>query len=288
MMLRRFRIFVMAAVVAALPSCKAISSLIHDGEVVARLGDHKLYRSELDDVIPKGTSPEDSVNLANLYINSWVKDKAFLDIAQQRLSKEEKDVSKELEAYRQSLLRYRYEQRYINERLDTTVSKKQIDEYYGSHKESFKLERPILKARFMNIPKDSPNLQKIKKLMSSDKVEDVVAADSIAFNSTQRYHDYSNDWIDAVKLAAEFGVDYVQMLSQRNGHFIEIPDGDSNVSVAYIVDYMKAGETAPVEYCEDRIKDIIISGRKHELLTGLERDLIEDAKVKENFEIYSK
>lgn len=288
MMLRRFRIFVMAAVVAALPSCKAISSLIHDGEVVARLGDHKLYRSELDDVIPKGTSPEDSVNLANLYINSWVKDKAFLDIAQQRLSKEEKDVSKELEAYRQSLLRYRYEQRYINERLDTTVSKKQIDEYYDSHKESFKLERPILKARFMNIPKDSPNLQKIKKLMSSDKVEDVVAADSIAFNSTQRYHDYSNDWIDAVKLAAEFGVDYVQMLSQRCGNFIEMPDGDANISVAFIVDYRRAGEIAPVEYCEDRIKDIIISGRKHELLAGLERDLIEDAKVKENFEIYSK
>ena len=52
MMLRRFRIFVMAVAVAALPSCKAISSLIHDGEVVARLGDHKLYRSELDDVIP--------------------------------------------------------------------------------------------------------------------------------------------------------------------------------------------------------------------------------------------
>ena len=288
MMLRRFRIFMMAVAVAALPSCKAISSLIHDGEVVARLGDHKLYRSELDDVIPKGTSPADSVNLANLYINSWVKDKAFLDIAQQRLSKEEKDVSKELEAYRQSLLRYRYEQRYINERLDTTVSKKQIDEYYGSHKESFKLERPILKARFMNIPKDSPNLQKIKKLMSSDNVEDVVAADSIAFNSTRRYHDYSNGWIDAVKLAAEFGVDYVQMLSQSSGNFIEMPDGDANISVAFIVDYRRAGEIAPVEYCEDRIKDIIISGRKHELLAGLERDLIDDAKVKENFEIYSK
>lgn len=288
MMLRRFRIFIMAVAIAALPSCKAISSLIHDGEVVARLGNHKLYRSELDDVIPKGTSSEDSVNLANNYINSWVRDKAFEDIAQQRLSKEEKDVSKELEAYRQSLLRYRYEQRYINERLDTTVSRKQIDEYYESHKESFKLERPIMKARFLNIPQDSPNLQKIKKLMSSEKVEDVIAADSVAFNSTQRYHDYSGEWIDAVKLAAEFGVDYVQMLSRRNGQFIEIQGENGNVSVAYIVDYIKAGETAPVDYCEDRIRDIIISERKHELLTGLEQDLIEDAKVKENFVIYSK
>ena len=115
-----------------------------------------------------------------------------------------------------------------------------------------------------------------------------MAADSIAFNSTRRYHDYSNGWIDAVKLAAEFGVDYVQMLSQRSGNFIEMPDGDANISVAFIVDYRRAGEIAPVEYCEDRIKDIIISGRKHELLAGLERDLIEDAKVKENFEIYSK
>ncbi len=285
---RKFRIIIAGAILAALPSCKAISSLIHDGEVVARLGDHKLYRSELDDVIPKGTSPEDSVNLAGLYINSWVRDKAFLDIAQQRLSKEEKDVSKELEAYRQSLLRYRYEQRYVNERLDTTVSERQINDYYDSHLESFKLERPILKSRFMNIPADSPNLQKLKKLMSSDKVEDVISADSVAFNSARRYHDYSDEWIDAVKLAAEFGVDYVQMLSRRNGQFIEVPDGDGNVSVAFIADYCKAGEIAPVDYCKERIRDIIISGRKHGLLVGLERDLIEDAKVKENFEIYSK
>lgn len=283
---KRLQIVLLGVLLALLPSCKAISSLIHDGEVVAKLGDHKLYRSELDDVIPKGTSPEDSVNLANLYINSWVRDKAFMDIAQQRLSKEEKDVSKELEAYRQSLLRYRYEQRYVNERLDTTVSEKQITDYYDSHKESFKLERPILKARFLNIDKDSPNLAKIKKLMSSDNVEDVVAADSVAFNSARRYHDYSGEWIDAIKLAAEFGVDYVQMLSQRSGQFIQIPDGEDKVSVAFIVDYVKAGEIAPVEYCEDRIRDIIISGRKHELLTGLERDLIEDAKLRENFVIY--
>lgn len=287
-MSKGFHIFVMVVAFVALPSCKAISSLIHDGEVVARMGDHKLYRSELDDVIPNGTSPEDSVKLAGIYINSWARDKAFVDIAQQRLSKEEKDVSKELEAYRQSLLRYRYEQRYINERLDTTVSEKQIEDYYNTHPESFKLDRPILKARFLSISEDSPNLPKIKKLMSSDKVDDVVAADSIAFNSAQSYHDYSDEWIDAVKLAADFGVDYVQMLSVRNGQFIQMSDGEGKISVAFIVDYKKAGEEAPVEYCADRIRDIILSGRKHELLAGLERDLIEDAKVKENFVIYSK
>ena len=277
-----------AVILAALPSCKAIQSFIHDGEVVARLGDHKLYLSELESISPNGISPEDSINLANLYINSWATDKAFQDIAEQKLSKEEKDVSKELDAYRQSLLRYRFEQRYIAERLDTSVTDKEVVDYYDGHRDNFKLERPVLKARFMKIAKDSPNLQKIRKLMSSDDVEDVIASDSIAFNSAQRYFDLSDKWVDAVTLAAEFGVDYVQMLSRKNGQFIEMPDGEDNLCVAYIADFVKAGETAPLDFCEGRIKDIIISGRKHKLLTTLEQDLIEDAKVKENFEIYSR
>jgi hypothetical protein len=286
-MSRRIPAFAIVALLALLPSCKAFQSFIHDGEVVAKLGEHKLYLSELEKVIPNGISPEDSAGLANLYINSWATGKAFQDIAEQKLSKEEKDVSKELEDYRQSLLRYRFEQRFISERLDTTVSAKEVNEYYEAHKDNFKLERPILKARFMKISEDSPNLQKIKKLMSSDKVGDVTAADSLAFNSAQRYVDCSDTWIDAATLAGDFGVDYVEMLSKKNGKFIEIKDGDGFLHVAFIVDMVKAGDVPPEEYCEERIKDIIISGRKHKLLTTLEQDLIEDAKAKEKFEIYS-
>ena len=271
-----------------IPSCKAVQSFVHDGEVVARLGDHKLFLSDLEKVIPNGISPEDSVNLANLYINSWATGKAFQDIAEQKLSKEEKDVSKELEDYRQSLLRYRFEQRYVAERLDTAVSVKEVNDYYDAHKENFTLDRPIVKARFMRIAEDSPNLKTIKKLMSSEDVADVIAADSLAFNSAQRYIDCSDSWIDAVTLAGEFGKDYVEVLSRKNGRFIEIADGAGNLSVAFVADMVKAGDIPPVEFCEERIKDIIISERKHKLLTTLEQDLIEDAKAKEKFEIYSK
>ena len=285
-MKRRFSILAAIAVLTILPSCKAVQSFIHDGEVVAKLGDHKLYRSELENLIPNGISREDSTHLAEQYINSWATDKAFQDIAEQKLGKEEKDVSKELEAYRQSLLRYRFEQRYVSERLDTAVTMTEVNDYYNAHKDNFKLERPVVKSRFMKIAKDSPNLQKIKKLRSSSEVEDVIAADSVAFNSAQRYVDWSDTWMDAVNLAAEFGVDYVNMLSRKNGSFIEIPDGEGNLCVAYIVEMVKAGDTAPVEFCEENIKDIIISGRKHTLLATLERDLIEDAKVKEKFVIY--
>lgn len=285
--MRELRNIVLILLAATLTSCKLVSSFIHDGEAVARFGSQKLYLSDLQAIIPDGVSPEDSANLAKQYIESWARDKAFQEIAQQRLSKEEKDVSQDLEAYRSSLLRYRYEQRYINERLDTLVTRKEVEDYYESHLESFKLERPILKARFMSIAEDSPNLPVIKRLMSSDKVEDVLAADSVAFNSARRYHDFSDRWVDAVTLAAEFGVDYVQMLSRKSGSFIEIPDSETTVCVAYVLSMVPTGQTAPLDYCEARIKDIVISVRKHKLLTTLEQDLIEEAKSKDIFAIYS-
>ena len=182
-MLSRLPVIALALALAVLPSCKTVQSIIHDDEVVAKLGNHKLYRADLEGIVPSGTPSEDSLNLVNLYINSWATDMAFQDVAQQRLSKEEKDVSKEMEAYRQSLPRYRFEQHYVAERLDTNVSRKEIDDYYDNHKSSFKLQRPILKARFLNIAKDSPSLPEIKRLMSSDDPSDVEAADSAAFGT---------------------------------------------------------------------------------------------------------
>lgn len=285
----RIRVSLLAAalLLGILPSCRWISSIVHDGEVVARLGDHKLFRSEVEAVIPPGTSSQDSTNLAMLYINTWAKEQAFLDVASAQLSKEEKDVSKELESYRASLLRYRFEQRYINERLDTAVSEAQILAYYEAHPESFVLERPVFRVRFLNIAKDSPSLPVIRKLMSSDDLADVEAADSIASISAYRYRDASAHWTDAVSLAAEFQVDYAEMLAARNGAFIVLPDGADKVSVAYLAETVKAGQAAPLDFCRERIRDILISIRKHELLQTLEQDLIEEARMKDKFVIYS-
>ena len=49
----RIRVSLLAAalLLGILPSCRWISSIVHDGEVVARLGDHKLFRSEVEAVV---------------------------------------------------------------------------------------------------------------------------------------------------------------------------------------------------------------------------------------------
>jgi len=272
---------------ALLPSCRAIMDFVHDGDVVARVGQHKLYLTDLQDYIPNGVSPEDSANLADQYIRSWAAEQLYLDMASEQLSKSEKDVSRELEAYKSSLLRYRYEQRYVNERLDTTVTRGEIEDYYDAHNDLFVLDIPILKARFLDIMEDSPNYETIRRRMSSNKYEDIAEADSLAYSSALRYVDWSDRWIDAVTLAREFGTDYGTMLSKLSGSFIEMREDRGDVKVAYVLDTRRAGTLAPLEYCEDRIRNIIISTRKQKLLTTLEQDLLDNALSKENFIIYS-
>ena len=261
------------------------SELFGDG-VVARVGEHRLMRSELAEYIPAGVSSEDSMSLAQRYINAWAEEHLFMDMAASRLSKEEQDVSKELEEYRRTLLKYRYEERYINEKLDTLISDEEVRAYYKEHPDKFLVDRPLLKTRYMVIPADSRSLKTIKELMSSDDAMDAIAADSLAFTAALRYVDSSDNWMDAILLARELGTDEVSMMKALKNRFIELKGDDGNLRVAYVVDIVQKGSPAPLDYCEERIKDILLSARKHDLVSGLERDLLNDALAKGKFVIY--
>lgn len=285
--MRRFFVFILAA--AALCSCKAITSitsLIHDDEVVARVGEDKLYLSELLRYIPDYASPEDSAALAGQFINSWAEDRIFMQVASQTLSPAEMDVSAELEDYRKSLIKYRYEQHYVNERLDTLITPEQVEAYFNGHKDEFVLERPILKVRFVDIMKNSSSKDVILKMMSSSQYSDIERADTLAHSTAIRYFDRSETWTDAAVLAREFGTDWVSMMDALKGDFIRMePEGRGDLMAAYVCDMVKSG-TAPIEFCEASIREIILSSRKHELLVNLERDLLKEALDSKQFVTY--
>jgi len=281
-----------ASAALALLSCKMVDRLgdtateLFKGEVVARVGDHRLHRTQLESYIPAGVSSEDSTRLAQQYIRAWAEDLLLLDMADEQLSKEEKDVSEELESYRRALLKYRYEQLYINQRLDTLVTEEEIESYYKANPEKFTLDRPVVKARYMIIPADSHNLKEIRQLISSDDDSDILEAGDLASTVAIKYGDSSDTWMDAITLAQELGTDYQSLLGSIKNQFVEQPDGAGNLRIAYIVDMVQQGKTAPEEFCAERIRDIILNARKHALTNGLEQGLLDDALRNNKFVIY--
>lgn len=278
-------IFIIGIVLPTLTSCRAISSFLSKEEAVAEVGSVRLYRSDLNMVIPKGIAYEDSVRLAKSYINTWALDQVFLSIAEQQLSKSEKDVTKELEDYRTSLLKFRYEQLYVNERLDTAVSDDKVEEYYEAHKDRFILRRPLVKARFLKISAESPMLKELKKKMSSEEVNDLFEADSLAYSSALKFEIWQNNWVDIALVASELGMDYTSVLASVKGRWVERTDTTGILAVAYISEIISDGQVAPIEYSTPAVKDMIISARKQQLVSTLERDLLNEARENGQFVI---
>ena len=269
-----------------LTGCQAIQSFIHDDKVVARVGKHKLYESEVNAYNPSGVSIADSTNLALQYINTWATDIIFSDMAQSQLSKTERDITAELEAYKRELLRFRYEQRFIGDRLDTLVTEDQMLDFYEKHKNLFTLDRPILKVRFVDILKNMDKKDQIIRLMSSNKPKDMDEVEGLANKYAIKYFDKSYEWMDAAVLAREFGTDYGQMLAKMNQSYIRMESEDAaDIKVAYVREIRRSG-VAPFDFCTDRIREYILSGRKHDLLVALEQSLLKGASDDGQFVIY--
>lgn len=273
-------------VLTMLASCRAISRFLRGDEVVAQVYDAALFKSDLDKIIPADLPEEDSLRLVSQYIDSWALEQVFTGIAEQQLSKSEKDLTKELETYRRALLKYRYEQLYINERLDTAVSEDMVRDYYEKNQEKFVLKRPIVKARFLSISTQSPVREQICRKMSSSDPIDLHQADSMAYSAALKYMTWKEEWIDMNKLSLEFGLDNATLVSKKRGSWIEVTDTLGLTNVAYISAFKDKGEMAPVEYSTPSIKDMIVSVRKQELINSLEQNLLKDARKNGKFKTY--
>lgn len=258
-------------------SCTLYES-ITKGEKVAQIGRAALYKTDLEKVIPKGIGEADSTMLARQYIDSWAIRQLMLQKAQEQLPKEEKDVAQLLEDYRVQLLVFRYENKFLEDRLDTLVSIQEREEYYGSRSQNFVGPNGVFKGRMIKMQNSSPNLKKMKELAKGRDIEDLEALEQLAYNSAYKYSNYNNNWVDLNMVAKDAGVPLaeLQKVLSQGKPVAEIKDS-VYTNVFQVLEFVKPGEVTPFEYNSEKIKEIIISRRKQELLSKLQKDILQDA-----------
>ena len=98
-------------------------------EPVAKVGDRVLTMKELSGFVPDYLDATDSALWADDYVKKWIQRELLLLKAEGNLKADLKDVSKELEEYRNSLIVYRYKNELVKEKMDTTVSDATIQKY---------------------------------------------------------------------------------------------------------------------------------------------------------------
>ena len=58
------------------------------------------------------------------------------------------------------------------------------------------------------------------------------------------------------------------------------------MKLTYISAMTQKGKIAPLEYCQEDIRNVIISSRRQDILLNLEQDLLKDARENGEFVIF--
>ena len=284
-MRRSFRILLMALLVALTGSCKLYDKIFGD-EVAARLGSKTLPLSEVEGVVAPGTPSADSAILVQQFIHSWAQSSLLAEIAERQLPKDMKNLDREIEEFRRQMLVYRYENLYVQKHLDTVVSRRECMDYYEHNPESFVAANSFVKGRYIRISTSSPELKVVKSLYASYNANDSLRLEQVCYHSADLYWDFSQEWVPLERIAADIHSE----LSACEGRFAFASSLEKEhlgyTLLVSIRDRVAPGKQIPFEYCEEKIKDIIVSRRKQDLISALEREIYNKAVESNRLIIY--
>lgn len=263
------------------------NSEVADDKIVAQVGEKKLFQSEISKIIPEEVIDQDSVQMAGDYIRKWVKQELLINKANENLTLEQKNLTKEIEEYRNSLIIYKYKNELMNQQMDTIVTQRQIEQYYNANPDNFKLNNNIVKAIFIKIPNDVANPKLLKELVDDTSIEGLNTLREYGIQYAKGFDFFNNNWVDfeIVKrnIPGEI-TDDRQFLSRNNQ--IELKDSIYYYLVSF-QDYKFQNEVAPIEYVENNIKNLILNRRKIEFLKQVEENVYKEGIRQNKFKIYS-
>ncbi|MBR4156763.1 MAG: hypothetical protein IKU01_08740 [Bacteroidales bacterium] len=256
------------------------------GEVLVSLYGKNLYKTDLDDIFYEGISYNDSVLRSKVYIDKWVRNQLLVRQAENNLEPEQLDFSKRLEEYRNSLVINKYETELIKQNLDTKVTEDQIQEYYNENSDEFRLNRDIVRIAYVDLPRDSKKKWLFLKLLRDC---DSLMVDSITSLSKEYALTCNMDaekWYNFDDVTEKFNLNVSDNKSFLNENKYYVVINDDVYSVIRFCEYRLMGDVSPCEMELDRIKYIILSNRKKELLEKLYDDLYSKAIQENAFEVY--
>ena len=248
-----------------------------DDEVLVKVHGNSLHRSEVGKIIPSNMSSSDSFLLAENYINKWIKDVLTFEVAKRNIGKEELEINRLVEEYRRSLLRHRYQESMIRNRLTAEIREYEKVAYYEENIHKFVLEKNLIKGLFLKVPAESPGLTNVRKWYKSADPDDLENIEKYSIQHAAVYDYFYDQWIDFDEVIDKMPVQVsnkTQFL--RNNRTVEVTDS-IYCYFLNISEYLLTGNVAPFEYADTQIQEMMINKRKMDFLKTFEEELYQDA-----------
>ncbi len=254
--------------------------------VLARVYDDYLYETDLKGLVSEGTLPKDSLLITRNFIENWVRQKLVIQQAEKNLTSAQMDFTKQLDNYKNSLIIYTYENALVRQKLDTLITEEEVQNYYDANQQNFLLKDNIVQMQYVKLPLKSTIAKQIKKLLSSDNQDDKNKLSEMCERNAADYFLDNENWLLFNDLLKQIPIKtYNQEEFLKNHRDFEYQDS----LFIYLVRFkdFKIKETvSPLNFEEQRIRDIILNKRKIDMIGRMQDDIFSNAQKKNVFEIY--
>ena len=266
-----------------LSSCSTFET--NDDVLIARLGDSYLYEHQVTSLINNKLSSIDSFTFIQQYVNNWAQEELLLQKAVLNINQDQLEIDKRLESYRRSLLIHAYEQKLIEQSLDTLILEEQLQSYYSLHADDYILADKITKVMFVKTSIMAPKLDSLETWLFDKDTLLIDAIETYCHQYAKRFYYNPNEWLMWSDFQQIFSNELdISTLSMKNNTMILKDTLD--VYFIRLINHRDQGEIAPLEYVKEEIKSILLNQRKLKTVEVIKTKLFEDAKQSNQFEIY--
>lgn len=257
-------------------SCKENRNGFKSRTAIVEVNDHVLYRETLEENIPDGISSEDSIIIAEHFIHTWIVEQLLYEVASSNVA-DEKMIDELVENYRKSLVVYQYKENLVNEKVSRNIGMNEMLNYYNENTDKFKLDRPLVKGLFLQIPVDAPAIDQVRAWSKTLTPASLSSIEKYCVQNALPYNYITEDWVDYAELTLNWPVSYKNEITViSNNRFIEEKD-DKFYYFFHITAYLLPGDNAPFEYAQSAVKEILINQKKIEFMKSMEDDLYHKA-----------
>ena len=269
--------FIFIAFVSLLCACKQTRP-IDDADVLVRVKDRVLGREEIQRQIPRSLSSADSLLMAESLAKKWVKDALVYEVALRNLEREERaEVDRLVEEYRHSLIRYRYEEQLVRERLSSDFQESDKLRFYEENQSKFVLDKALIKGLFLKVPADAPGLADVKKWYRSTSESAVEKIEKYSVQTAVIYDYFYDKWVDFDQVMDNIPMRVTDANAfLKANRYVEMCDS-TYCYLLNISDYLPIGRVAPYDYAGPQIIEMLTNQRKVQFLKDFEDELYNDA-----------
>lgn len=246
--------------------------------VLVKVNERALTKDEVLAVLPKNMSSADSLLWAESYIKQWIKDGLVYDVALQNLDDDNRaEIDRLVDSYRRSLVRYRYQEQLIQERLSANITEEEKQKFYEENQDQFILDHSLVKGLFLKIPIDAPNLSEVKKWYRSTSESAIEKIEKYSVQNAMVYDYFYDKWVSFDEVSVNIPIKVTNETEFLRTHsFVETVDS-SYCYLLNIEEYIAKGKIAPFEYASKQISDMLVNQRKVQFLKNFEEELYNDA-----------